>query len=61
MRVGVYSLPWHWHIISVLLEAGRGISAESCILDNVLPPDDFSSGSETQCMFEYIFTIMDSP
>ena len=61
MRVGAYSLPWHMHIISILLEACRGISAETCMLDNVLSPDDFSSVSETQCKFEYIFPIMDSP
>ena len=29
-RVGVRSLPCRWHILSILLEAGRGISAENC-------------------------------
>ena len=34
-RVGVWSLPWRWHILSIPLTAGRGTSAETCGLDNV--------------------------
>ena len=37
-------LPWRWHILSIPLKAGRGISAETCGLDNVFPPDDLGSG-----------------
>ena len=33
-----------WHILSIPLKAGRGISAETCGLDDVLPPDDLGSG-----------------
>ena len=34
-------------------------SAETCGVDNVLPPDDLSYGSETQS-FKHIFHIMDA-
>ena len=37
-------LPWHWHILSIPLKAGRGISAETCGLDYVFPTDDIGSG-----------------
>ena len=37
-------LPWRWHIPSIPLKAGRGISAETCGLDEVFPPDDLGSG-----------------
>ena len=37
-------LPWCWHILSIPLKAGRGISAETCGLDYVFLPDDLSSG-----------------
>ena len=29
-RVGVWSLPWRWHILSIPLTTGRGTSAETC-------------------------------
>ena len=32
------------YILSIPLEAGRGISAETCGLDDVFPPDDLGSG-----------------
>ena len=35
---------WRWHILSIPLKAGRGISAETCGLDDVFPPDDLGSG-----------------
>ena len=35
--------PWCWHILSIPLKAGRGISAETCGLDDVFPPDDVGS------------------
>ena len=37
-------LPWRWYILSILLKAGRGISAETCGLYDVFPPDDLGSG-----------------
>ena len=37
-------LPWRWHILSIPLKAGRGISAETCGLDDVFPPDHLGSG-----------------
>ena len=40
----VWLLPWRWHILSIPLKAGRGISAETCGLDDVFPPDDIGSG-----------------
>ena len=39
MRVGVWSLPWHWHILSIPLTTGQGTSADTCGLDDVFPPD----------------------
>ena len=47
--VGVWLLPWRWHILSILLTAGRGTSAETCGLDDVLPPDDLGSRPEALC------------
>ena len=38
-RVGVWSLPWRWHILATLLRADRGISADTCGLDDAFPPD----------------------
>ena len=46
-RVGVWSLPWRWHILSIPLTTGRGTSAETCGLDDVFPPDDLGSRPET--------------
>ena len=36
-RVGVWSLPWRWHILSIPLT--------TCGLDDVFPPDDLCSRS----------------
>ena len=36
-------LPWHWHVLSIPLKAGQGISTETCGLDDVLPPDNLGS------------------
>ena len=47
-RVGVWSLPWRWHILSIPLTTGRGTSAETCGLD-VFPPDDLGSRPEALC------------
>ena len=35
------------HILSIPLEAGQGISAETCGLDDAFPPHDLGSGSYT--------------
>ena len=48
-RVGVWSLPWRWHILSIPLTTGRGTGAETCELDDVFPPDDLSSCPEALC------------
>ena len=48
-RVGVWSLPWRWHILSIPLTTGRGTSVETCGLDDVFPPDDFGSRPEALC------------
>ena len=47
-RVGVWSLPWRWHILSIQLTTGRGTGAETCGLD-VFPPDDLCSRPEALC------------
>ena len=48
-RVGVWSLRWRWHILSIPLTTGRGTSAETCGLDDVFPPDDLGSRPEALC------------
>ena len=52
-RVGVWSLPWHWHIISIPLTIGRGTGAETCGLDDVFPPDDLCSRLEALLIYIY--------
>ena len=42
--MGAQLFPWRWHILSIPLEAGRGISTETCELDDVFPADDLESG-----------------
>ena len=54
-RVGVWSLPWRWHILSIPLTTGRGTSAETCGLDDVFPPDDLGSRPEALCKYIYIY------
>ena len=48
-RMGVWSLPRRWHILSIPLTTGRGTSAETCGLDDVFPPDDLGSRPEALC------------
>ena len=48
-RVGVWSLPWRWHILSIPLTTGRGAIAETCGLNDVFPPDDLGSRPEALC------------
>ena len=55
-RVSVWLLPCRWHILSILLIAGRGISAEPCGLDDVFPPDFLCSRPETLCWYIFIYT-----
>ena len=58
-RVGVWSLPWRWHILSIPLTTGRGISAETCGLDDVFPLDDLGSRPEALCKYIlYICTFL---
>ena len=58
-RVGVWSLPWRWHILSIPLTTGRGTGAETCGLDDVFPPDDLSSRPEALCLI-YIYRERES-
>ena len=62
-RVGVWSLPWRWHILSIPLTTGRGTSAETCGLDDVFPPDDLGSRPEALCWYIciYIYICMYIP
>ena len=46
--MGVQLLLWPWYTLSIPLEAGRGISAETCGLDDVFSPDDRGSGLHIQ-------------
>ena len=45
-----------WHIPSIPLETGRGISTEACGWDDVLPLDDLGFGPHTQ-FYYYILTV----
>ena len=47
--VGVWSLLWRWHTLSILLTTGQGISADTRGLDDVFLPDDLCSRPETRC------------
>ena len=60
-RVGVWSLPWRWHILSIPLTTGRGTSAETCGLDDVFPPDDLGSRPEALCWYICIYICMYIP
>ena len=60
-RVGVWSLPWRWHILSIPLTTGRGTSAETCGLDDVFPPDDLGSRPEALCKYICIYICMYIP
>ena len=53
-RVGVWSLPWRWYILSIPLTTGRGTGAETCGLDDVFPPHDLCSRPEGPCYFIYM-------
>ena len=53
-RVGVWSLPRGWHILSIPSKTGRGTSAETCGLDDVFPPDDLGIRPEALCWYIYI-------
>ena len=55
-RVGVWSFPWRWHIRSILSMTGRGISAETCGLDDVFPPDDLCSRPGALSHYVFIYT-----
>ena len=59
-RVGVWSLPWRWHILSVPLTTGRGTGAETCGLGDVFSPDDLCSlPSRSSVLINiYIFIYM---
>ena len=54
-RVGVWSLPWRWHILSIPLTIGRGTSAETCGLEDVFPPDGLCSRLEALCQYVDIY------
>ena len=55
-RVVVWLLPWRRHILSILLIAGRGISAKTCGLDYMFPPDDLCYRPESLCWYVFIYT-----
>ena len=48
-RVGFWSLPWRWHILSIPLTTGGGTAAETCALNDVFPPDDLCSCPKALC------------
>ena len=57
-RVGFWSLPWRWHILSIPLTTGRGTSAETCGLDDVFPPDGLGSRPEALCQYIYVCAFL---
>ena len=61
MRVGVWSLPRRWHILSIPLKTGRGTSAETCGLDDVFPPDDLGIRPEALCLYIYMYMYICIP
>ena len=58
--VGVWLFPWGWHILSIPLTTVRGRGAETSGLDDVSPPDDICSRTETYiyiCIFYMSYVI----
>ena len=53
--MGVWLLPWRWHILSIPLTTGRGTGAETCRLDDVFPPDALCSRPEALCQYMYVY------
>ena len=53
--MGVWSLPWRWHFLSIPLTKGWATVAETCGLDDMLPPDDLCSRPEALCKYIYIY------
>ena len=58
LRVWARIGEWRWHTLSITLEAGRGISAETCGLDDVFSADDIGSGLYTHFIIIYIPCII---
>ena len=48
-RVGIWSLPWRWHILSTPLTKFWGTRAETSGMDDVLSPDDLCSRPQALC------------
>ena len=60
-RTGIWEfeiLPWRWHILSIPLKAGQGISTETHGLDDVFPPDDLGSGPCTPFIIYIPYIIL---
>ena len=55
--VGVWSLPWRWHIRSTPLTTCRGTGAETCGLDDMFSPDDLCSRPEALRWYIYIYAF----
>ena len=51
--MGVQLLPRRWRIIPIPSEAGRGLSAEICGMDEVCPPDDLGSDPYTLSLYTF--------
>ena len=61
-RVGVWSLPWRWHILSIPLTTGRVTSAKTCGLDDVVSswwPWFPSRSSVLVYVFMYVHSVYD--
>ena len=60
-RVGVWSLPGRWHILSIPLTTCRGTSAETCGLVDVFPPWFPSRSSVLVYIYIYIYICICIP
>ena len=58
-RLGVWSLPWRCHILSIPLTTGRGTGTETCGLDYVFPPDDLCSRPEALFLYICMHSLYD--
>ena len=56
-RPHMYLLSWRWHILSIQLKAGPGISSKTCGLDGVFPSDDLGFGPYTPFDIYISYTI----
>ena len=57
-RVGVWSLPWRWHILSIPLTTGRGTGTETCGVDDVSSWWPLFPSRSSVLIYIYIYALL---